>query len=301
VAAPQPGPAPPSATATTPAGTSAVEILDKKFRENLKKEARPPRKVVARETISTPTRRSIPKNVSRKSPPKEAEPAAEWNIIPPGEAPIPTPTPTSAPPESGIPEFPWPPPRASATEVIPSKLLKAKTGATSLRDVERRIRQVLGENGYSEASFYAVPDGFALVTRLEQINDDGTPKEGPQRWSLEVPRLSEFSFSAYLRALFLAPPGYFRVIVFIVTPHPIVQSEAKVTPKEAGHWLTAGADRLPESLGTLDFSREAYLCTALVYEFNRRTESDEPAILDPGNIPGRIHLLKAGLWEALTR
>lgn len=91
------------------------------------------------------------------------------------------------------------------------------------------------------------------------------------------------------------------MIVFIVTPHPIVQSEAKVTPKEAGDWLRAGADRLPESIGALDFSREGYACTALVYEFRRRTESDEPAILDPGNIPGRIHLVKAGLWEALTR
>lgn len=85
VVAPQPAPAPPSATAATPAGPSAVEILDKKFQENLKKEAQPPRKVVVRETISTPTRSSIPKNVPKKSPPKQAEPAAEWNIIP-GEA-----------------------------------------------------------------------------------------------------------------------------------------------------------------------------------------------------------------------
>jgi len=180
-------------------------------------------------------------------------------------------------------------------------MLKSKTGATSLRDVERRISEVLQENGYFESSYYAVPDGFALVTSIEQINDDGTPKEGLQRWSLKVPPLSEFSLSAYLRALFRAPPGYYRVIVFIVTPHPIVQSEAKVTPKEAGDWLKKGADRLPGAIGALDFSREGYACTALVYEFSRRTESDEPAILDPGNIPGRIHLVKAGLWEALTR
>ncbi|MGH8471041.1 MAG: serine/threonine protein kinase, partial [Gammaproteobacteria bacterium] len=84
--APPQTPAPPSATATAPpSGTSAVEILDKKFQENLKKEARPPRKVVVRETISTPTRRPIPKTDRKKPPPKQAEPAAEWNIIP-GEA-----------------------------------------------------------------------------------------------------------------------------------------------------------------------------------------------------------------------
>ncbi|MGH8533132.1 MAG: hypothetical protein ACREV1_10525 [Gammaproteobacteria bacterium] len=215
--------------------------------------------------------------------------------------PHPPPYPDPYPDPPGIPKFPWPPPRASTKEVIPSELLESKSGATSLRDVERRISEVLRENGYFERSYYAVPDGFALVTKIEQINDDGTPKEGPQRWSLGVPRLYKFTLEAYLSALFLAPPGYYRVIVFIVTAHPIVQSEAKVTPKETGDWLRAGADRLPESIGALDFSREGYACTALVYEFRRRTESDEPAILDPGNIPGRIHLVKAGLWEALTR
>ncbi len=80
VVAPPPAPVP-SATAAAP-GPSAVEILDKKFQEKLKKEAQPPRKVVVRETISTPTRPPIPKNVPKKSPPKEPEPAAEWNIIP---------------------------------------------------------------------------------------------------------------------------------------------------------------------------------------------------------------------------
>jgi hypothetical protein len=99
----------------------------------------------------------------------------------------------------------------------------------------------------------------------------------------------------------LAPPGYYRVIVFIITPHPFVQSDAKVTAEQATQWLGSGADRLPESIGALDFSREGYACTALVYEFKRRTESDKPMILDPGNIPGRIHLLKAGLWGALAR
>lgn len=211
-----------------------------------------------------------------------------------------TPTPTP-PPESRIPQFPWPPPRASATEVIPSELLASKTGVTRLRDVDRRITKALEKNGYSESSYYAVPSGFALVTKIEQINDDGTPKEGPQRWSLEVSRLSEFTLSAYLRALFLAPPGYYRVIVFIVTPYPFVQSDAKVTAEQATQWLKGGVNQLSESIGALDFSRENYACTALVYEFKRRTESDKPTILDPGNILGRIHLLKAGIWEALKR
>lgn len=200
--------------------------------------------------------------------------------------------------EIKCPEFPWPPPRASATEVIPSELLELKTGVTRLRDVEGRIRKALEENGYFDSSYYVVPGGFALVTRIEQINDDGTSREEPQRWLLEEKRPLKFSLSAFLDALFRAPPGYYRVIVFIVTPNPVVQSETKVKEEEASRWVGGGADRLPEQIGTLDFSQQ-YACTALVYEFRRRTESDKPTVLDPGNIQGRTHLMKAGIWGGL--
>jgi len=198
-----------------------------------------------------------------------------------------------------LPVFPWPPPQASATEVIPRKLLEVERGPTWLRDVDRRISEALEENGYYENSYYGVPAGFAVVTKMEQMEADGTAKQGPQRWILKALPLAPFSLRAYLAALFHATPGHYRVIVFVVTPYAFTQSAAEVTPEEAREWLRGGLDRLPPSIGNLDFSREGYACTALIYEFERPTEAEEPRIRLPGVIPGRTHLVKAGIWKVL--
>ena len=72
-------------------------------------------------------------------------------------------------PPARIPQFPWPPPWASATEVIPREMLEAEHDSTRLRDVDRAITEALEQNGYYESSYYAVPAGFALVTKIEQI------------------------------------------------------------------------------------------------------------------------------------
>ncbi len=221
--------------------------------------------------------------------------------LPPPPPPPPPPAPPPASIELEAPFFPWPPPRASATARIPRNLLEAERGPTRLRDVDRRITEVLEQNGYYESSYYAVPAGFALVTKMEQIESDGTPKQGLQRWIMTPQTLVNFSLTAYLTALFRAAPGYYRVIVFIVTPHAFAQSEVEVRPEEANEWLSGGLNRLPASIGNLDFSREDYACAALIYEFERASEAEEPRIRRPGLIPGRTHLVKAGIWEVFQQ
>ena len=201
----------------------------------------------------------------------------------------------SLPISSEYPLFPWPPPRASATEVIRRELLETTHGLTLLRDVDQRITRALEQNGYYENSYYAVPGGFALVTRMEQVESDGSPKQGPQRWIIEPQALDRFSLTAYLAALFRATPGYYRVIVFVVTPYPFVQSGQKVTPEEANEWLSKGLNRLPEAICNIYLSEE-YTCTALIYEFERSSETEEATLRYPGRIDGRTHLVKAGIW-----
>jgi hypothetical protein len=206
-----------------------------------------------------------------------------------------------AAPEGESKGFPWPPPQASATEVISRNLLEEEGGLTRLQDVDRRITYALEQNGYYETKYYAIPEGFALVTRIEQIESDGTSKQGLQRWELTPQSISEFSLKDYLAALFLARPGYYRVIAFIVTPYPFQQSSEKPTPDDTDIWFTGGLDRLPQSIGDLDFSSKDYACTALIYEFERATEDDEPKVRIPGRISGREHLIKAHIWEVFQK
>ena len=200
--------------------------------------------------------------------------------------------------EYKIPSFPWPPPLASTTEVISPKFFEKKS-KTRLRDIDKRITEALKKNGYYESSYYSIPEGFALATRIEQIEEDGSLKEDLERWSLEsIP--VDFSLANYLRALFLATPGYYRVIVFVVTPYHLAQSPLETTTEEARTWFSRGYNLLPASIGNRRFSKN-YACTALIYEFERDTESEKPRFRQPSRIPGHTHLVKAGIWDSLKQ
>jgi hypothetical protein len=171
---------------------------------------------------------------------------------------------------------------------------------THLYDVERRINVALEACGYFQKTYYAVPGGFAIVTQLEQIFPDGTPKDIPDRWAPEVPPLRRFSLSEYLRALFKANVGQYRIIVFIITPYPFIQADVTVNPDEARDWLHGGLNILPRSIGNREYS-ENYICTALIYEFEQAEPGKEAVIRIPSRLTGKDHLEKARLWIALGR
>ncbi len=200
------------------------------------------------------------------------------------------------------PLFPWPPPAASGTTPIPRELLVSRSGATTLSDVDTRLQTALEAAGYPRGSYFAVPGGFALVTRLEQINRDGTSKAPPDRWlSTGAPPTTDFTLLGYLRALFLASPGYYRVVVFVVTPLAFAQAPVTITPAETTQWTETGLNRLPRQIGSLTFTPARHECTALVYEFQRASESDAPTVNVPGVVLARAHLEKAGVLAALQQ
>ena len=203
-------------------------------------------------------------------------------------------------PPREFPKFPWPPPRASAMMNIPDEFLREHKESILLHDVDDKLKEALSNAGYVEKSYYAIPDGFAVVTRLEQINRDGTPKAEPDRWSVEVGPLRDFSLSAYLRALFTSPTGYFRVVVFTVTSHPFSQHAFQVSRREAINWLYEGFNRLPTYVGSLPYSDD-HVCNALVYEFEKKREQETASALIPGRLSPTTHMERSGLLRGLRR
>src|SRR6185295_13884748 len=175
-----------------------------------------------------------------------------------------------------FPEFPWPPPEASASAVIPAQSLANPKSVTTFDDVNRRLVGALESTGYLERSYFAVPGGFALATRMEQIKASGEPEDAAHRWILERQPLQKFELSAYLAALFKASPGRYRVIVFIATPHPFSQSDDSVTSSDATDWMREGVDQLPVEVGQRHFDNPK--CTALIYEFTRTTDVTAPEL-----------------------
>jgi hypothetical protein len=136
-------------------------------------------------------------------------------------------------PEDGAPDFelspmlPWPPPSPSSQVVIDRNfLVEAGRPPATLADVDGTIQAALGGAGYSGSTYWSVPGGFAIVTPLEQTDANGAPLGEQVRWIAAIAGMRAFSLSEYLRALFTAPPGYFRVLVFVVSPQPFAPTDA---------------------------------------------------------------------------
>jgi hypothetical protein len=195
-----------------------------------------------------------------------------------------------------LPQFPWPPPKASTWRVLPAWPLGPHMRAYG--DIDMKLTSALDAKGYTERSYYSVPGGFALVTRLEQIYSDGRSKTPPDRFSVEL--LPASSFTDYIFALFHANPGYYRVIVFVVTDQTIVQGVNAPAQSDVTHWLEAGANSLPDPPASNKLP-QGVRCTALIYEMeNPGTDSSQQAHLIPSTAEPVAQLQKAGLWQALA-
>jgi len=243
------------------------------------------------------------------APPREAPRPTDTAEIPPPPPPKAEPTPApapTAPPASGapggaparaetIPQFPWPPPAASATYVLPETVFER--GRTT-GQVVTTIIAALERKGYVERSFFTTPvDGVVLVTRLERINEDGSSAADLQRWPAvgEAAR-SSIGFAQFLHGLFYVDPGRYRVIAFILQDAPFRQNpEQQVTGQQARAWLRTGANVLPRELAERGYRGD---CTVLVYEF----ASDGTAVrVVESRLTGLQHLEKSGVLATLGR
>ena len=206
----------------------------------------------------------------------------------------------AAPPVAAA-EFPWPPPRPSAISVLPDDLL-LQDGSTPQRlaDVDRLLNDALRPAGYFDHSYFRIPGGFVLVTRLEQIDESGVPKPGDERWAVEVGPLRDFSLGAFLKALFTADPGLFRVIAFAVSDEDFQPRAEATTRAAATAWLSSGLNVLPREIADQPF-RPSHRVTALIYEFQKPPGEEQATTRLPSELQGHTHLERAEIWQGLTQ
>ncbi len=232
-------------------------------------------------------------------PPPPADPPVSPFPPPPpmpmSEAPV---EPTRAREEEGFPQFPWPPPKASAFAKLPrSEIIPSGLSLPQLNDAAHRLEQALDVAGYDQRRYYAIPGGFALVTQIEQMRSDGTPKSAPDRWSVPVPHAKVVDLKSYLLALLTKPVGHYRVIAFVVTDRLIKQGEASLSEEEARGWTRDGGMGLPQEIATIPYS-DTHEVGALIYEFEKK--QDEAAVLiQQSLLTGKTHLERSGILKAL--
>lgn len=188
-------------------------------------------------------------------------------------------------------KIPWPPP-AGYLPPEPIDLAwfgpAGATAGTWFKQM-RKTFQALSPDYYI-GLFGGPPGGFALVGRLERIDVSGRPFPGRARWTAKGG--AKFDLADLLGDLFLERPGYFRIVVFVVTDKPTFD------PGPAQHLPqpVTGAQSMPAELESMPLRGKHLL--ALVYSFERR-QGESMHIWTDG-APSTLHHLKAaGLWEHL--
>lgn len=205
--------------------------------------------------------------------------------------PPPPPPPESVGPQTA-PPFPWPPPRASATSDIPRRLLE---DAKSLGDVDGKLLEGLNQAGYGERSYYWVPGGFALATRIERMDDDGAPHRS-DRWNLNPSLKKNFDLFVFLKALVSAPVGRYRVFVFTVTSQPYTFDSTEPSYETAIRWAGGGASALTSEIAQEPFTKE-HSVKALIYEFEKSAGKERQ--MDPSALSGADHIARSGIQSGL--
>jgi hypothetical protein len=173
-------------------------------------------------------------------------------------------------------------------------------GRSDLANVAVTLESALHAAKYTKWSYSSVPNGFALVCQIEQIKADGSPSPEPARWSTDLPWVGNMTLLEFVRALVNAQPGYYRVIVFIVTDQPWSRTGAKPSGVEASEWLPKGFTWLPDSIGKLPYGSD-YRTTVLVYEFRKVSKDASATLLEPSLTSADDHLEKAGISDWLSR
>jgi hypothetical protein len=192
-----------------------------------------------------------------------------------------------------MPHFPWPPPQCAQRTTLSEHL---QASARTLGEVDSRLRQALVLRGYSQRSYFQVPNGFALVTQLEQFTADGASKSGTYRWA-DYPAPEHFDgLWTYLKSLVMPTPGYFRIFVFVVTDAPYNQSQRRVGKEEAVGWLSQGFNKLTPEISRRVLNERHYL-DVLVYEFQAPQSTRICAQKCPCLLGSDVHLQKSGLGK----
>lgn len=203
------------------------------------------------------------------------------------------------------PQFPTPPPQPSAAYEIPRTLLVDASANVRLGDIFQRITNALDSAGYTDRRYFCLVEsagnkrlsGFVLATRIEKINEDGTPKPGDERWVSE-PSYDKDGLWALLKRLVMPSKGYFRIILFVVTDQPL-KLDGSSTKPEMQKTYSSGSPTMPRGFFDVPFSNSASV-VALVYEFEQ-TAQRTADVKVPGRLQGRDHLTRGKIMSGLDQ
>lgn len=190
-----------------------------------------------------------------------------------------------------LPQFPWPIPKPSSYTTFRDNEL-TQISRNSLGELADSLEYLLEQSGYSEFTYYNMPKGIAMTAQLERIGKDGKPFPSPQRWDINDISISmmDFEFSRLLRILVGAEPGFYRVLVFIISDKNLVIQfdEAPDSEQQLVNMAESGAIALTEDIRAVAYA-DVFNLSVLVYEMERKRSGIE-AVMYKSGLSAKEHL-----------
>ncbi len=259
------------------------------------------RKAIGPPAAANGTKHAEPEPMVRSAPapglqPHVLPPPVAGSAAPPPGVPLAPSTTPVGPAAAQLEEFfPWPPPAPSDRRLLQLAQLGGDAPAANWGQVADRIVALLQRARYPSWGFYAAPGGFAVIPRVEQLDDQsGMALAGDARWASEV-RLASTSV---LTGIFTVqrPQGLYRVIVFVLTTDP--RSGGAITDPTrmlqiARSWSVSGAADLPQAMRAQPVD-PAQRLFALDYEFEYAVGA-ETKVNSPGRWQIGRHFTDAGI------
>lgn len=193
--------------------------------------------------------------------------------------------------------------RPTSSKDIPKETLQ---NCKNLGQVNAILRKALKDTQYHEHRYYGMPNGFALVARMEKIDEYGVPFKGKERWQIGIQPTNPLD---YIKAIFAAPKGYYRVIAFIVTDE-LFNSNTPATEQKVNAWFKSKRKitELPSDVAAFSYPQDKkgnspYQVIAFIYEFQTSDIGEKPKLLGEGQGTPQSaleHLDAAGLWKNLN-
>jgi hypothetical protein len=180
-------------------------------------------------------------------------------------------------------QFSFPPPQPT------TYTLRQNLGNISANDYVVKLEEQLKNAGFNkgEFKFFSRDKEFAIVTRFEQIQENGDALKGDRRWSEEFQSVD--GINKYAEYLVWGKKSYYRVWAFLVTNQDYApESGSIVTFEIAKNWLAKGNLKLSEKIKGSSESPglmldDNYSCYVLIYIFQKHTSKNDSILLD-GNV-----------------
>lgn len=155
-----------------------------------------------------------------------------------------------------------------ATQSTPAPARSPATAAPRARtygDLDRRLRVRLASRGYTSAGYFRTATGFAVVTQLERVDEDGVPIAGPQRWARQKDT-ARWALNDFARKFWRGEDGRYRMFLFVVEEEPFGRAGYPASQQDVDRWQDSGDVGLTARLRARPITDQTTL-SVLIYEF----------------------------------